>query len=133
MISWKIEPNSAGNWTVLGEHYTMFSTRQKEEPKFERYQFQTLEWAKLCLNSMENLSGHGYSTLTVSYPYNGTTSASIGLASSMVTKEYLDERLREQQLHRRVIKFVNTWLVPRVVSFGKALWYGEQGMAKCAR
>ena len=132
MISWIIEPNSAGNWTVVGEHYTIYSSRNPGERKYERYPFQTLEWAKLCLKSMEKLSGAGFTT-TPTTGFWATGISSSNVISTLVTKEYLEERLREQQLHRVVIKFVRTWLIPKVVSFSKVLWYGEQGMAKCAR
>jgi hypothetical protein len=121
MINWTIKP-VANTWVVEGEHLEF-----GRESKFERYQFKTLEWAKVCFESMHRLTKDCSVGLGLRISGDIWTDGVL-TESTMVTKEYLEERLLQERLAYRLAQWFGTACgldYARTKGLAKQLWYGD--------
>jgi hypothetical protein len=127
-LTWQVLANSDGRYTVKGTH-NEFGV----DPRYEVYQFQTLEWAALCEAAMKRLSNNTNFSSTGKASLWFSSDGGDGFTTIAFSEEQINALLKELTL-RRVASF---WLTPalasakkRIRQAGIRLLWGENGRHK---
>lgn len=128
-ITWSIRKEKDGRYSVVGA-FNAFGA----DTRYEVYQFETYDWAKLCRISMERLS---YSPTTIRLVSPSNLAFHDGSAfTTTFSEQYLEELLKELTA-KRLLQY---WLAPVVAGakqkgtrFVNRLLWGETGKHKLRR